>query len=357
MMDKLHGGDIYESKILCDFSVNVNPLGLPKGVCRVLKASVKHWNRYPDPKCRELTGRLAEYHGVKKERIVCGNGAADLIYRLASCKRPKRALLPAPTFSEYERALRAVGCRIRYWPLNEEEDYRVDVCELADFLQEGEMLFLCNPNNPTGLAVPAEQVELLAEACQKKQGFLVLDECFCDFLEQQDLYSFVERLKDYPKTAILRAFTKSYAMAGLRLGYLICGQQSLAEHIQRTGQPWSVSIPAQEAGVAALEEREYLEQTRRLVVKEREWMREGLLGLGFRVFPSQANYLLFKDTEETRYGNLWESLKRQGILIRDCSNFRGLETVLHPPGAHYYRTGIRTREENEYLIKALRQRI
>lgn len=357
MMDKLHGGDIYESKILCDFSVNVNPLGLPKGVCRVLKASVKHWNRYPDPKCRELTGRLAEYHGVKKERIVCGNGAADLIYRLVYCKRPERALLPAPTFSEYERALRTVGCRIRYWSLNEEEDFRVDVCELADFLQEGEMLFLCNPNNPTGLAVPAEQVELLAEACRKKKGFLVLDECFCDFLEQQDLYSFVERLKDYPKAVILRAFTKSYAMAGLRLGYLICGEPSLAEYIQRTGQPWSVSIPAQEAGAAALEEREYLKQARRLVVKEREWIREGLFGLGFRVFPSQANYLLFKDTEEARYGNLWESLKRQGILIRDCGNFPGLETVPHPPGTHYYRIGIRTREENEYLMKALRQRI
>ncbi len=356
MMDKLHGGDIYEEKILLDFSVNVNPLGIPKGVCQVLKASVEYWNRYPDPKCRELIRRLAGHHRVKEERIVCGNGAADLIYRLVFHKRPRRALLLAPTFSEYERALRAVGCQIRYWNLTEDRDYRVDARHLAGFLQEGEMLFLCNPNNPTGLAVPAEQVELLAEACKKKQGFLVLDECFCDFLDRQEEYSFIERLGAYPEAAILRAFTKSYAMAGLRLGYLICGEGRLAEQIRQTGQPWSVSVPAQEAGAAALGEREYLEQARRLVAKERERMKKELAGLGFRVFPSQANYLLFKDAKETRYGNLWENLRRQGLLIRDCSNFRGLETVLGFPGAHYYRAGIRKQDENERLIRALRQR-
>ncbi|MCI8269778.1 MAG: threonine-phosphate decarboxylase [Lachnospiraceae bacterium] len=350
---QLHGGDIYHGRIALDFSVNVNPLGIPLGVQKVLRASVEHWNRYPDPECGELSRRLAEYHGTERERIVCGNGAADLIYRLISLKKPKQALLLSPTFSEYERALEAVGCQIRYFILRKERDYRVNVRELAGQLEEGEWLFLCNPNNPTGLAVPGGQVELLAGICQKKQGLLVVDECFCEFLEKPEKYTLAGRIPNYPGVVLLRAFTKSYAMAGLRLGYVICGDMALAGQLRRTGQPWSVSIPAQEAGAAALREKDYLAQARGLVRKEREWMGQKLGELGFRVFPSQVNYLLFQD-EEGRYGNLGIRLREQGILIRDCGNFHGLEPAANSTGFRYYRTAIRTHEENKQLIETIR---
>ncbi|MCI9104944.1 MAG: threonine-phosphate decarboxylase [Lachnospiraceae bacterium] len=350
---QLHGGDIYHGKIALDFSVNVNPLGLPCGVQKTLRDSVEHWNCYPDPECGELKKRLAEHHGIEQERIVCGNGAADLIYRLVLLKRPKQALLLSPTFSEYERALAIDGCQIRYYVLRADQDYRVNVWELAEHLAEGDWLFLCNPNNPTGLAVPGEQLEFLAEICQKKQGFLVVDECFCEFLDQPEKYTLMEQIRNYPEVILLRAFTKSYAMAGLRLGYAICGDTMLAKQLCLTGQPWSVSVPAQEAGVAALRENNYLEQTRALVEKERKWMEQRLGKLGFWVFPSQVNYLLFRD-EKNRYGNLKIRLREKGILIRDCSNFQGLEPVGNISGFRYYRTAVRTREENEQLIEAIR---
>lgn len=353
MAGRLHGGDIYQGGIRYDFSVNVNPLGLPSKVKEVLRASVDHWDRYPDPECRELTERLAEYHKAEKGRIVCGNGAADLIYRLVCRIKPCQALLPSPTFSEYEQALRQAGCRNRFFCLKEEQDFSIDVERMAGMLEEGEAVFLCNPNNPTGLALDAGQVKIMADACKRKHGLLILDECFCEFLDKPGDYSFMERIKEYPEAVILRAFTKSYAMAGLRLGYAVCGDIGLAGRLRLTGQPWGVSIPAQEAGAAALGESGYLEQARILVRKEREWMGKRLAGLGFKVFPSQANYLLFKDEEEHRHGYLWDGLRKKGILIRDCGNFNGLERKEGGDGVRYYRVGIRSHEENERLLEAV----
>lgn len=355
MNENLHGGDIYNKKITLDFSVNVNPLGMPPRVQQVLRDSIEYWDRYPDPECRALTRKLGEYHGVGAERIVCGNGAADLIYRLVSAVRPGRALLPAPTFSEYERALLSVHSQVRYVYLKEEQNYQIDVQELSGLMETGDMLFLCNPNNPTGLAVKKGQIELLAGVCREKKGFLVLDECFCEFLDQPEEYTFMEKIREHPRVMILRAFTKSYAMAGLRLGYAVCGDIRMAQKLRLTGQPWSVSVPAQEAGAAAVEEKDYLEKTRALIRTEREWMRQRLTELRFQVFPSQVNYLLFKDKEEGRHGNLWEHLQRQEILIRDCSNFGGLEAAKSSPFCRYYRTGIRTRKENEILITGIRR--
>lgn len=351
----LHGGDIYHGGVRDDFSVNVNPLGLPQTVRRRLRDSVEEWSRYPDPECRELTRQLAEYHGLERERIVCGNGAADLIYRLACWLRPKKALVLAPTFSEYERALRSVGCQVRRYRLKEDEDFLVDVRKLGDFLETGELLFFCNPNNPTGLAVTRQQVEYLAQVCGDKKSLLVLDECFCEFLNSPEAYSFMKEIRNCPQVMILRAFTKTYAMAGIRLGYMVCGNLDFAEGVRLTGQPWSVSAPAQEAGVAALGERNYLEKARELVSRERERMRAGLAGLGFQVFPSQVNYLLFKDREEEKHGNLWEELRQRGILIRDCSNFFGLEAGEGNFGFRYYRIGIRKCEENERLLENIRE--
>ena len=290
---------------------------------------------------------------TEKERIVCGNGAADLIYRLAYLLKPGRALLLAPTFSEYEQALASVGCQVRYCRLKEENGFQADMRELADRTEEGELIFLCNPNNPTGLAADIDQVERLARTCRKKKGFLILDECFCEFLEKPSEYSFMERIQDYPEAVILRAFTKSYAMAGLRLGYGVCGDRDVAERLRLTGQPWSVSIPAQEAGRAALLETEYLEQSRSLIAGERRRVSRRLADMGFLVFPSQVNYVLFKDVEECKHGNIGKRLQERGFLIRDCSSFKGLEAGKEDPVFCFYRIAIRRQEENNRLLDAI----
>ena len=225
--------------------------------------------------------------------------------------------------------------------------------ELADRTEEGELIFLCNPNNPTGLAADIDQVERLARTCRKKKGFLILDECFCEFLEKPSEYSFMERIQDYPEAVILRAFTKSYAMAGLRLGYGVCGDRDVAERLRLTGQPWSVSIPAQEAGRAALLETEYLEQSRSLIAGERRRVSRRLADMGFLVFPSQVNYVLFKDVEECKHGNIGKRLQERGFLIRDCSSFKGLEAGKEDPVFCFYRIAIRRQEENNRLLDAI----
>lgn len=343
-----HGGDIYRNQVVCDFSINVNPLGMPDQVKRVLKASVESWSAYPDPQCQELVFALARYHHALPEWIFCGNGAADLIYRLVWAVKPRRALLAAPTFSEYERALGETGCQIDVFELKENKNFCIDMKQFAEKVtDETDMVFLCNPNNPNGLLVGKQDVLELADACRQVHAVLVVDECFCELLEAPDAYSVVSAVDGRPELVVLRAFTKTYAMAGLRLGYVICTDRLLLEKLGRFCQPWNISIPAQQAGAAALGEKEYLNCARRLISAERKRMEQELSRIGMTVYPSDANFLLFRYPDE-RESSLWKRCVKRGILIRDCSSYRGL-------GMGYYRVCIRKPQENEQLLQILEE--
>ena len=355
MNQHIHGGDIYRNRITSDFSVNLNPLGLPEEVETCLRESIKDWGRYPDPECKRLTERLAELHQTEASGVFCGNGAAELIYLLVQAKKPKKALIPAPAFFEYERALHSVGCQVEYYYLKEEKGFVPDMEELS--LRVGmdtDMVFFCNPNNPTGIPVEREGIRKLAKACHQNHAFLVVDECFCEFLDAPVQSTVVPLTVEYPRLAVLRAFTKTFAMAGLRLGYGICHEEGLWERVRAIRQPWSVSVPAQEAGMAALESKicgPYLERTRALLQEQRPELKEGLKELGFTVYDSQANYLFFKapwETGKEDEESLYEQCKKHEILIRDCSNFAGLS-------GGYYRICIRGREENLHLLERLGQ--
>ncbi len=315
-----HGGDIYGNKgVYLDFSVSVNPLGMPDEVSRALVVRAGEFSRYPDPHCRELTAALALHENVPESWILCGNGAADLIYRICHALKPRLACVPSPAFSEYEKALRAVGCRV--------ESELIPGCDVA---------FLCHPNNPTGLLLPAETLEAALET----GATVVVDECFLDFTDGE---SVKKHLNATPRLVVLKAFTKIYAMAGLRLGYALCADAALLEKINAASQCWSVSSPAQVAGVAALGCNGWIEKTRQLVKKERRFMTESLSELGLMVLPSDANFLLFICEKP-----LYEPLLKKGILIRSCASFRGLD------GA-YCRIGLKTRAENTRLIEAIKE--
>lgn len=354
MDDYKHGGDIYRNMITHDFSVNLNPLGMPETVKKALRDSVEHWNRYPDSECGELTARLAEHHQISKENILCGNGAADLIYQLVQAKKPGRALLIAPTFSEYRQALEQVDCRIDTCFLEEKHGFHISMDTLISHLTDKtDLVFFCNPNNPTGIPVKSPEVEKLAKACHHNKTLLVLDECFCEFLEKPEEYSMIGMTETYPYMLILRAFTKSYAMAGVRLGYGISGDKNILEAMKRVRQPWSVSVPAQEAGIAALQTTRYLEHTRELLKEQRLILKERLRQLGLIVYDSEVNYLLFRVPWEQRQrvqrraaDSLYEVCRKQKLLIRDCSNFTGLDQG-------FYRICIRTPQENQVLLEIL----
>ncbi len=345
-MELVHGGDWagYRAEFGCDaldFSANVSPLGLPAGVAAAITNALPTADRYPDPLCRELRAALAGAEGVPADWILCGNGAADLIFRLALAVRPRRALLPAPTFAEYEAALQTVGCAVQRVFLREENEFAVTEEFIDAVTPETDIVFLCQPNNPTGQVTPPALVERLVRRCAECGAVLVVDECFLDFLPDRDAWTAKQLLRDAPQLIILKAFTKLYAMAGVRLGYALCGDAALLEKMRGAGQPWAVSSLAQAAGLAALQETAYAGAVRALIAEQRPRMAAGLRALGLRVMDGQANYLLFRATPD--FG---EKLRRRGAVVRSCANYPGLD-------AAWYRTAVRTAEENTRLLQIM----
>lgn len=342
-----HGGDIYSDKIDIDFSANINPLGMPKGVITALEKTLKNCECYPDSESRLLRARLSGVHNVPSENIICGNGAADLIFQLVLAKKPKKALLTAPSFSEYEQALKSIECNTEYHILKEESEFKVNIDEIMAQLDSTfDIIFICSPNNPTGISIRRQEALRLAEHCDKKGILFVLDECFCDFLDEPDEVSIIENSMSYNNLFILKAFTKLYAMAGIRLGYGISSDRELIEKMYEIRQPWSVSALAQAAGEAALTETEYVKKTKELITAERKYLKNELNKLGFKVYPSEANYIFFRDNETSCKTDLKEECRKRGILIRSCSNYEGLE-------AGYYRICIRKHCDNVKLINML----
>lgn len=348
-MNEKHGGNWaeYQEQHGCmplDFSANVSPLGLPTGVHKAALRALDNAALYPDPECRALCRSLSEYHNIPAQNIVCGNGAADLIYRICHLLKPQRALVTAPSFGEYEKALQSVGCTAERFPLSAELDFFPDAEGFAHAVKEAELVFLCNPNNPTGRLSSQEELEKLLRTCRETGTVLVLDECFLDFTAEPEKNSMIPTLKSHEELIILKAFTKTYAMAGLRLGYALCGNAMLAAQLHHGDQPWSVSLIAQEAGIAALQESGYVEALRRLMAEERPRMRNALQRLGLRVVPGTANFLLFYCEDFT----LCEKLRKHGILLRNCGQMPGLREG-------WYRTAVRTAAENDVLLAVLEE--
>lgn len=341
MKEQIHGGDVYRHPDVIDFSSNMNPLGTPGEVIRAAQESMFCIANYPDVRCERLIRALGEAEQVPENRLICGNGAAELIFALVFALRPKKALLPAPTFAEYEQALRAAGSEVCFYDLSHENHLEADE-SLAETIgrEKPDMVFLCNPNNPTGLLIPQDVMEAVRGVCRREHVFLVMDECFLDFVENGEELSQKKYLDDR-NIFILRAFTKRYAMAGLRLGYGICADESVLEKMRDAMQPWSVSIPAQAAGEAALREKAYVRRSMQVVRTEREYLRGVLQKSGFKVYDSRANYLFFRAPAGLR-----EALLKRGIMIRSCANYRNL-------GEEYYRIAVRKHEDNAKLQAAL----
>ena len=335
-----HGGDIYGGGVTLDFSANTNPFGTPEGVIQAVREALPEMHRYPDPYCRSLVDAIADFEGVDKNCILCGSGAAELIYAYCAAVHPKTELELAPTFSEYSLGLARVGCRVKHYYLTPDNDFRLDehfLYHLEDTTPEA--VFLCNPNNPTGALIPPELLKKILDFCKEAHIKLFIDECFLDLSD--DGISMKTYLQDYPNLFLLKAFTKSYGMAGIRLGYCLCADGSLLKAMAQEVQPWNVSSLAQAAGIAALKESGFLQKTKDLIGVERPWLQRKLEGFGFRVCPSSVNYLLFQGPT-----NLHAKLKEKGIAIRNCDNYPGLT-------AGWYRVAVRRHEENEMLIAAI----
>ncbi|NCB04689.1 MAG: aminotransferase class I/II-fold pyridoxal phosphate-dependent enzyme [Clostridia bacterium] len=339
-----HGGDIYRRRVAHDFSANVSPLGTPRAVTDAVKEAAERLCEYPDPYCGALREALARTLHVSAGHIICGNGAAELIFTFAAACRPQRALIIGPTFCEYEQALRAAGCQTEYALLHAQDGFA-----LPDWPQERisgyDVVVLCNPNNPTGRAYPRAQVLRLAEQCAACGATLLLDECFCDLTDTPQAYSLLPDIERLPHVFLLKAFTKSFGMAGIRLGYAVCAQEELLHAMCERVQTWNVSTPAQAAGLAALGCLDFVAQERKLIAAERTFLTEELARLRCTVYPAAANFILFQSELP-----LYEGLLERGILIRRCANFEGLDST-------YYRCAVKTRTENTALLRAMEELI
>ena len=345
-----HGGGVLTARArfggdVLDCSANLNPLGMPPAVQAAAAAAAADSARYPDPLCRALRAAIAAYDGVAPEQVLCGGGAAALIFRLAYALRPRRALVTAPAFSEYEEALTAAGCAVTRHPLRRENRFDVDG-GLLDVIAPGvELVFLCTPNNPTGRLVAGALLRAAAEQCRAVGAVLAVDECFLPLSDGAGP-GLAPCLAEYPNLLLLRAFTKSYAMAGLRLGYALSANGGLLERMAAAGPPWSVSTPAQAAGLAALEQcSDWPEKARALLASERPALSDGLAALGLEVVPGQANYLLFRAAGAA---DLNDRILTRGVLIRSCANYHGL-------GNDWYRVCVGQAEQNRRLLAALKE--
>ena len=346
-MKLVHGGDYigYRERYgrdAVDFSANVSPLGVPQAVVRAICDAAAQADRYPDPLCRELCAAIAHTENLPADWVLCGNGAADLIFRLVLAKRPERALILAPTFAEYAAALETVGCSVRRYELSERNDFAL-TADFADAIGDADMVFLCQPNNPTGQVAERSLMQSILDKCKAVGALLVVDECFLDFLPDGDSFTMKSELGGAKNLFILKAFTKLYGMAGVRLGYGLCVDANLIAQMRGAGQPWAVSSLAQAAGLAALEQTEYVARVRALIEQERPYLENGLRSLGLRVISGKANYLLFRAPNK-----LGEKMEKRGVALRGCGNYPGLDDT-------WYRTAVRTRAENDILLSTLRE--
>ena len=349
MMKKEHGGNIYKKSRetgipqdrFLDFSANINPLGLPDHIREAIIEGIDEVIHYPDPDCTLLREAIAEYEHVRPEQIVCGNGGADLLYRLTSALSPKTILLPAPSFAEYEEAGESVSARINYYRMG--EDLRIHEDVLSGIDQETNLFILCNPNNPTGLLTQRELIDKILAKAEETGTTILVDECFLELCAQWEEYSVVSRLQKYRNLIILKSFTKLYAIPGLRLGYLMSQNTELIDRIAHTGQAWPVGNLAQKAGIRAMQKPEYRDTVLAEVQKELEYMKKELAKLPITLYDGMANYLFFRAPGCT---DLDERLLSEGLMIRSCRNYENL-------GEDYYRVAVRLHEENDVLISTL----
>ncbi len=345
----LHGGvfSVNPALVKVDFSSNVNPLGISKRVLRSIQNNLNSlFSMYPDPECRELKKNLLNYMDtdLDAEWITVGNGATELIHSFARTFIRKKAIIFNPTFCEYELASKRMGADILFISLkNLNSDYKSIIEKSKDI----DAIFLCNPNNPTGLLVSANSIIKIIENVDSSTKVLI-DECFIELIDKDPAaYSLISRVKEFDNLLILRSLTKSFGLAGLRVGYMVCNPK-LTKQLSTNKIPWNVNGVAQMAGILALKDLEHLTYARLMIKTERSFLQREIKRKmqSFTPRKSDVNYFLIhlknKDSTEIRD----YMLKENGILVRDCSTFTGMSN-------DYIRVAVKTHEENLLLLDAL----
>lgn len=337
--------DIDESAIV-DFSANINPLGMSPMAKEAIFKALGTIVNYPDPEAGRLIQALSEYHKISRENILCGNGATELIYLIPRVFKPKSALIVAPAFSEYERALNSSGCKVEHFVLSQDNYFKAGVEELLAAMEKGyDSFWIGNPANPTGQLITKNDLLKIAERAEKLGITLIVDEAFIDFCEEE---SMKKEVSNFPNLIVLRSMTKFFSLAGLRAGYLFASKNIMSSLLTHK-EPWTLNSLAEAAATASLNDHSYIKETKELIKMERKLLMQELEKISFlHVYNSDANYLLLKLGKNHSSDQLQDKLlKERRILIRNCSNYIGLSN-------HFIRVAVKRRNDNKLLTDALK---
>jgi threonine-phosphate decarboxylase len=348
---RTHGGLHYlkggMNKSVIDFSTNVNPLGPSAKAVAVIKKSIKLASYYPDPSSKELKDAIAKYIGVESDCVVVGNGASEIIHLFAEAfvRKGDRVTIPMPTFFEYEFASDKNSAIIDFVEL---KDFRFDRNRVINSIHtETKVVFICNPNNPTGILVQRSDIESVLEHASNTGALVMLDECFMEFVDEPERNSLTKQIGKYENLVVLKTFTKAFGLAGLRVGYCLAGKK-IARVLNRGKIPWSVNVLAQKAAVAALSDIAHLEKTRRLIRKERKYLYDKINRVDrYYAYTSDTNFFLVKLKDMSSL-ELQQKLLKRKILVRDCSSFTGM-------GTDFVRISIQKHGSNVLLVNALKE--
>ena len=337
-----HGGQVYDAAgnagDWLDFSANINPFGLSEKILRAVTENLRGVVNYPDPKATELTRAICRRYDVHEENLVLLNGAAEFFYLYLNATRPKKILLPVPSFAEYERAARAADCDVKFFVTDAAENFSVNIDKLITAAKNFDCVIIGRPNNPTGNLIAAEKILRLAEVTS-----VVVDESFIDFTDVESVRKFASE-----KISVVQSLTKIFAIPGLRLGFAVV-EKNLATRLNLAKDVWNVNFLAQKAGAAALSDEEFLRRTRAWLDVEKKFFVERLTNLrGVKVFLPTVNFVLMKLESIDAAEEVLRSLRAEKILLRSCANFAGLD-------GSFLRSAIRSRKENLSLLTALEQ--
>lgn len=349
-----HGGNIEKALIqyrlsakkVIDFSANINPLGIPshiiqKTICKALYYA----DRYPDPEYTDLRKELSSWYGVQPQNILPDNGSVSLIYLIPRALGLKRTLIPIPAFSEYEKSVCLAGGRPLF--LKPLKDFSLDIDALLKQLKGSDSLYIGNPSNPTGLLIAKDDLTRIIKDAKAKNITVIIDEAFIEFTENHKKDTFIKEAPRSGNLIVIRSMTKYFAMAGLRLGMAIARQEIIAR-LKKFQPPWPVNSVAMSAAIEFIKDKKYISDSFILMRDERNFLYTSLAAFTWlETWQPSANFIFCKIRDgRMTAATLRDRLAKKGTLIRDCSNFRGLDSS-------FFRVAVRTRPENEKLIRGL----
>ncbi len=355
--DHFHGSDLetiekvygIKKEEIVSFSANVNPLGISPMLRGALAERIDAIATYPDREYASLRKCIADYCGTESDNIVVGNGSTELISLFIQIKRPKKAMVVGPTYSEYEREIALGGGTTLYYPLREKDGFRLRVDDFISRLSESvDLLVICNPNNPTSSCIPMPEMRRILDACKEHDILLMVDETYVEFAEDLGKVSAVPLTQYYNNLIILRGTSKFFAAPGLRLGYAVTGSRDLIKEANARKNPWTINSLAVVAGEAMFRDEGYIKKTRELISSERERVFAILEGSDdFKPYAPSANFMLVKILRDGLTSqDLFDRAIREKMMIRDCSTFPFLDNK-------YIRFCFMGREDDDRLISCL----